>query len=150
MNVCNWLYMRQLEGKLTAYLHQGVGQHHKCWMTDDPEAELKFFQWMEGRHRMARRPIPETLVQLRLISVPAAAMQKAKEGATEIEGNMAEQGIDFPWDEFTDLHETFQGMFRKARAVPDTEMILGLLVDTGDLVERSLRDVEREADKRRK
>ncbi len=116
-------------------------------MVSDSDAEREFLQWMEARRRMARRPIAETLVQLRLISIPAAAMQKVREGAIEFQGNMAEQGINFPWDEFPDLQVTFQKMFRKAQAVSDTEVILGMIVDTGDLVERSLRDVEREEEK---
>jgi hypothetical protein len=55
---------------------------------------------------------------------------------------MEQQGIQFPWTEYRDLHGTLLEMFQKAKAVPETGLILGLLIDTGDLLEYSLRDVE--------
>jgi hypothetical protein len=55
---------------------------------------------------------------------------------------MEQQGIQFQWTEYRDLHGTLLEMFQKAKAVPETGRILGLLGNTGDLLEYSLRDIE--------
>ena len=149
MNLSRWFQLRKLETKIRGLLRQGIGQHNTHWDPADPDAEQKFLVWMEARRRMARRPVDHTLIWLRLVSVPEDATGRLKMGE-EIQETMEEQGIQFTWEEYSDLLETFQEMFRKAKAVPHTGLIVGLLLDTGDLFEYSWRDVEKKMENRRR
>jgi hypothetical protein len=122
------------------HLRNGTGLYARKWELSNPNAKQKFLIWLEARRRFARKPNGVSIAMLMLVSITKDILDRFPPDALVIEGVMHEQGITFEWEEYSDLIETFCDMWEKAVAVEGTVIITALIINTGDIIEKIIRD----------
>jgi hypothetical protein len=122
------------------HLRNGTGLYARKWELSNPNAKQEFLIWLEARRRFARKPNGVSIAMLTLVSITKDILDRFPPNATIINGVMNEQWITFPWEECSDLIETFSGMWEKASAVEGTVIIYARIFNAGDITEKIIRD----------